>query len=1043
MQSFNQSQAESFNPYAVADATGSIIFGSYFAYAKDGIIELTKNSKYCVSKIPSTPASLQNHWKGHVGSIDPHTYYALAISAQSVHVWNYASPNNVPETYIFPPPPSTLPLLGLLVSPGAGSKEPGLILISPDSGTVSYWESVEDIVADNLLHKRKNVTYTVKLYSTETIEVIENIDQAGIVASTSSGRLILISFKDANNKPSLNSGTMHGTGNGFLTSLKGAISIASSRRNVLSIKCGKSLSRYERQAIVITAEGNVMIWECFRTGQSRLLLERNIREITLKGISTLYPHSAKTFSIHDLEYNEKANMIYVLTSFVNNPTVDEIFYIFFVLSLDQNTVHLVSSHKISSFTSVSSCRPQLLLPNPSDTLFILFSKAIVLTDALPKYPSSQLEKSQRWEDVISFLPEVKAFAFGKENAIEYNGHTLRHCGVIIMTKKSGLLRVERFKDERTNYLDHSQNSLAKTHIEQAIFYGHKHQEISPIDFANSKIFHFNRKLLEQAFLEISNEILTNSTLYLSAAHLSISENLQLRWEYMKYLVDFLHFHFPGTLSKVVRLKIMADVERLYAAKLLLSEYEKKLELQPQSTSVLPYIVFNLCEQAEIPKHSDNISSWFTSHLDKIGDLLVEAAKYCYLAQERLEIVEEVNFIFQTVLESAVFSIRKQILLAKLDLKESDYPLVLGWTGSQDLINACETQYLITTRKIDNTPNEGLCFNKLCSQLVFIVGTLCKLYSERIQWCAAGSTENKEAGAILAKDYERYRKNWVHVLISYSQKREAQKIAEQYKMYRTLVEIILGDLQNEADSQKSSSFIAVEIIEKLSEYIRMFGYEFANVLFQYFVEIKQLKLLLKQFSEFNEHLNRFFKSGNHGRISWIHDIGMGHYMDVAKTMLKVSNSDERRLVNKQLELSIAKLSAMASRDNSDAILLLREQIEPQIEHHNILESICDQLAPHVLQSNIALDGITKHLISMSLPSLIEVLHRAVSKLLQNKSLSVEELVDILTLLDVNSTSSELNFFRALNLLSLPTTKLSERKARLNYQLVWSRLYLQDE
>lgn len=1034
----NRSVSEINPPAALENAT------TPYDSIKDGVIELTKNAKYCVSKLPATPPVLRNQSDVLAGFTDQHTCFSLVISAKGAHVWDYSVPDRVPQMYFFPLPvtdkPSNFPVLGTLVSPIAGSKEPGLVMISPDTGTVSYWEGVGGAIANDLLHKKKNISHTVKLYASEVIEMIQNVEPAGIVASTSSGRLILITFRDSTGKPRLNSETMRGSGTGFLASLKGAVSLASSRRGVVSIKSGKSSGRDERQVILITNQGNLLIWDCFRTGQARLLYEENLYDVMLNGISALYPHAAETFSVHDVEYHEKEGYIYVLTSFVNNSTVSEVFYILFTLNLEQNVLQVISTHRFQTYTSESSCRPRLFLPKPYDTLFVLFSQAIILIDSLPDRSSPDLGLSRRWEDIITLLDNVEAFAFGKEDALESNNKTIRHPGIIVMTKGSGLLRIERFKDEpETDRLKAQklEPELAKTRIEQAVFYGFKNSS-NPLNFQSRKEFQFQPEILENAFLEVSMEILNSTSPYLPPILPSLTEHLALRWDYMEHLINYLRINFPDILSKEAKLKLMANMEKLYAAKDLWTGYDKLISISPDTDHVLSTVV------SEASQNGDLLRTWFTNHADNLAELLVSVSKYGSKSSISLETLDEINGILLTALPNGALRIRETLMKEVLDLSVDDYTLIAPWAGTHDLINSYESQYEITSKRLSTLKKQDTHYDSLSLQLVSIAGTLCELYTERIRWCAAeGSEALKREGLELTQSYKDKRGGWMRTLVACGHKLDARRIAEVYQIYRTLVEILVDDLAAEQSSSNGATVVSIGLIEKLREYIVAFGYDFAKILYQYYIETKQLKSLLKQFPEFNEYLEKFFESGNYGRISWIHDMSVGQYTNVAQTLAKVSATQEGSIANRRLELSIAKLSALAAGDTTGAATVLKEQIDAQMEFVNIQEAVFLQVKPHVVNKEIYIDQLSSNLQNLALPSLIIILQRALTRLVNKNNLTAEELIDILTLIDIDSKDSELNFFYALKLLALPTTKLSESRVLLNAQLIWRRLYLKDE
>lgn len=182
---------------------------------------------------------------------------------------------------------------------------------------------------------------------------------------------------------------MKTSGYGFFATLKEAVTLSDSRRGVISIKPGKSTGRDERHAVAMTKEGNLMIWDCFRTGQSHLLLEENLRGVMLDSISALYSTANTTFAVHDVEYHNILDYIYVLGSVDNTQAAKEVAYFLFTFAIKQNVLTLITTNQFKTITSSSSCRPRLLLPKPYTTLFASFSNAVILTDAAQNLLTNQ------------------------------------------------------------------------------------------------------------------------------------------------------------------------------------------------------------------------------------------------------------------------------------------------------------------------------------------------------------------------------------------------------------------------------------------------------------------------------------------------------------------------------------------------------------------------------------------------------------------------------------------------------------------------------
>lgn len=1020
------------------DQSSSYNSASNISQFRDGVIELTRNAKYCVSKLPALPAVLRNSKQIINGSINQNTNYALAVTESSVNSWNYASSDQIPETYVFA---SNTPVLGLLVSPIAGNNEPGLITIGIASGLITYWESVGGATANDLLHKKKNITYTVKLYSSERIEQVQNIEPAGVVATTSSGRYILITFRDTTGKPSLNAQTMRGFLPGLLASIKGAVSLAGARRNIVSIRPGKSTGRDERQALFITQEGNILIWDCFRNGQSRLILEENLRDIMINTIITLYPKCEETFMVHDVAYDESQDLVHVLTSFVHDKITDEIFYTIFTFGLQNNMLEFKSTHRIITYTSGSSIRPQLLLPKPYSTYFVLFSHAVVLVDALPNESDKEKQLIRRWEDIITFLPGVSAFAFGKEDINEMNGRIVKYAGVIVFTEQSGILRIERFNEDRASIenLQDFEFMLAKTKIEQAVFYSHRDEGVNPLNFDSRKEFQFSPEVLESAFLQISKEIINSTSSYLPPMLPSLSEHLELRLKSLEYLLTYLSSNFSEKLSKVVRLQLLSDLEKLNAAKLLWADYDYHITNYPDVEPTLGLVVTG--EAKHLAFEGDPIRSLFINNVDNLVELLISTAHYGKNSNN----VESVNQILIIALYEGAFAARNLAMNELLNLTSEDLKLITSWTDNTNLLLAYESQYNTSITKVSNMTGSEEGYSQLSLQLVHLVAILCELYVNLINRCfELGNESAKKEGEDLQSSYEGKRDEWLRLLVKIGHKSEARDIAEQYHMYRSLAEILVNDLKVEKLSNKAPTVVYFGLIEKIREQLNKFGYEFASVLYSYYVETKQLKSLLTEFPEFNEYLEKFFESGKYKRFSWLYQISLGEYDGAATTLTEAAKS-EHSSDNKGLLLSIAKLSALASSMESSNANPTLQQIEAENFLNEIQLSLRAQILPFVSNKKADISKVSTFLQNNRLSNLTGILERAVNRFVSDKRLSVDELIDILTLIDINPTQKEtlLNFYKALRLLVLPTAKQSQKQIYLNRQLIWSRLYLRDE
>lgn len=1027
-----------------------------------GLIELTKNSKYCVSKLPAVPPVLrdiENSDQEVSGCTDPLTCYSLIVTPEGSYIWDYYNSDSIPETYFFPSSNEDSQLLGTLVSPVVGVKDPGLITVECNTGFMTYWTSTGGAVATNILNSRKSITHQIKLHGSEVIEKFERIETVGIIATTSVGRFIFVTFRDSIGKPCLKSETMRGSGVGFLASLKGAVTLSRSRRKIVSIKPGKIERRDKMEALMITEAGNFLIWDCFRNGQTNLVFEENLRDILLNTLSTLSSNANTTFQIHDLAYHPELNYVYVLSSFVNNPETLETFYFVFTLSLEQNFVSIIATHKIRTFSMVSNCQPKLLLPNPYQTLFVSFSRGIILLDAVKDHPQ-ELNKFHRWEDAITLLPGIDAFAFGEEGIEFKGGKVSKYPAIIVMTKQKGLFRVEKyddgthFKEDNTETPAELAPQFIKTRLEQAIFYGYKNPELNPVDFEINKALEYPEDVLNEVFLQVSDEIITSTSPYIPPVLPSTGEHLSLRWNALQHLGDYLRRNFPESVSIETRLALLWNMEKIEAAKQIWQQYDQHLTDPNLSgrKSPLPDIII----RTSAKKDRDPVRFWFLSQVKEISNLLYEASVYNKSCSDDAYILQQVNGILVGAIWTSAFEVRRKYGPMYFGLKKDDYSSECPWTSTVQVLDACETQYNLTTKLLEQLSPKDLHYKLLKDYLVYIVKCLCEVHSQRIAWLEyinKDSTYNADLFE-ATNNYHEKRGGWIKSLAAIDKKEEARIISEDYKIYRALAELLGEQYRHEVDTNGHETVLSIGILETFRRYIREFKYDFAKVLFQYYVETEQLKTLLKEYTEFNDYLERFLDSQEqYGRFSWIHDLSRGNNLKASRTLLNVAVEKEGLAENKRLQLSIAKLCVIAEGPTEEAsTLALYNDITSEM---NVVE-VQDALSKQFLfynptgEKELNVDRFSKFISKNEMKGLKYVLAKATKRFRDRKPLTMQEFVDILTLIDTeDSTNAEFNFFRAYKLITLQwatistKNKLASDQHRFYLQAIWRRLFLRDD
>jgi len=210
----------------------------------------------------------------------------------------------------------------------------------------------------------------------------------------------------------------------------------------------------------------------------------------------------------------------------------------------------------------------------------------------------------------------------------------------------------------------------------------------------------------------------------------------------------------------------------------------------------------------------------------------------------------------------------------------------------------------------------------------------------------------------------------------------------------------------------------------------------------------------------------------GKLCWINDVVAGSDFGHAGEILQREGAKEGEVWAKKVELSLGRLAMLAAEEDADeggqavksgAVQLIRagEQQKPDpITHALRIVDIQGRIDAHILSTRIgSLDRDAEILNVMNRYSThldpgLEVHHSllesGLNAIIDHKALSIEQLVDVLTLMDMSDTSSPEaipeggNFFLALQAIEAATTTgLRPDAAELLNALVWKRMYIYDD
>jgi nuclear pore complex protein Nup133 len=424
-------------------------------------------------------------------------------------VWSYTTQQSDPVVLTFPVR-SEVPSLASLVSPSAGSHEPGLILVKPKSGQMAYWDAVGSAIADGLI-QRSGVQSILPLLAGETATYLCNAEPAGFVIATSSGKLWNVSVRDSEGRPHLSFVGMSSTGGGWGLGGLRLLIAGIQRGEIVAVKAGWREGNIERRDVfVATKQGGIQKWELARGGVYRLSGQADLSgplQDALKDVPT------GSLSVVDIASVPHSDRIVILASYIapNSPG----HAIFLCTFPEGQTPKIISGSLLplsppehSTLRPATFSQPQIYVPSPGKTAFIAYSRGFSII-TLPSI-------SGDWEycDTVTFRDDyahLRIIGSGQEDLStdRASNRKLRNPGVILVVQGAGVIRCETFDMELGEQrVATSGTEWIQSKIEQAVFYGVSPE--NPLDFKPRQEWQWKTQDVERVATQISNEILTSS-----------------------------------------------------------------------------------------------------------------------------------------------------------------------------------------------------------------------------------------------------------------------------------------------------------------------------------------------------------------------------------------------------------------------------------------------------------------------------------------------------------------------------------------------------
>jgi len=306
------------------------------------------------------------------------------------------------------------------------------------------------------------------------------------------------------------------------------------------------------------------------------------------------------------------------------------------------------------------------------------------------------------------------------------------------------------------------------------------------------------------------------------------------------------------------------------------------------------------------------------------------------------------------------------------------------------------------------------------------------------------------------------------------------LAEALKDSSLLVELNLGyladlgqDLMTHPEDEKAVRKKIRAVQDHVETYFDLFGNDWAYAHFGSMIERGELGRLIGEGQidggKKQPYITWFFDTcSKHdkrlGKIAWINNvIGENNYDAACRTLEDVADTEEADIWSKKTEICLAKLAGLAAMEDSDSTIneTKIDKFDFELEYLRIIESVAFHVSASFLDAvddeaavQLAVERYVPKTILTNKKSqqLRKHLSKTLYKLVTNQTVSLTELIDALTLLqldqldpdlDVDDISTEV-FPLALQAIDLASSRDVDPQQKDNIRkTVWRRLLIKDD
>jgi len=863
----------------------------------------------------------------------------------------------------------------------------------PTNGKVTYWENLS-IAASPASDRQKHQCLQGTVDGMMSGEIIRSITEGephGFVLTLNSGRVAHMTISDPQGRPSITTRLLRSdvaqTG-GLFGSLKSVFSTAGWKRDIAVVRPGLSLHRGQRQLVVATTKGLFQIWDLDWKGTHSMVCEIDGKAHFLKALAEggdifhdRYDHHFEvldfTFKPQELSSDAVSRTrgkgdcdLHVLTVLHGQ---DQSKYNLLGLtiangSLTVNVVHPISCYR-SPLQPNPITKPQIIVPEPGRTAFVVFEKSIVLVSLSEIKVTADNQMyldagmyQDPFQDALDFhkTKDYRSVACSAESAESKESPA----SCVVLVHGFGMIRVLAMPMPEVESARDRVTVTARTKIEQAIFYGCLPQNL--LEFSGRPEISFSPDQIESAAKEISLSIIKNTSPYIPRIMPSLEHQLQRRASALADLMKHLKQR-RDPLSRPTRWHLLWHAEKLAAARSMWRVYQASKEEQPGEKQDILFEAIQACDEdlkieTRPERHeTDVVRHWFDHDIWRIEYLLPYIQHTVTFLHEDFEQTHgevtptmharwmaEVNGLlfaaFETVFQfrpanATLYGVANEPMVDGV-LQRGFEELPEPWTANKELVTRVEKHLDDTLKtyedeknnekKLDREKGEEMDeelivhLQKLQDDLPRQIEIWNQTRIEQFRWLKSRSDEESVAmGERLQRDYFDRRKEYFLALCEVADNGTAAAIlAEKYADMAALVDIkdlerLIGfrELSDPRTSRADRDLLkdGLEALEgQILSYFTKYGVHWSDVYFQKHLSNKEVHKVFEQSANYQQSLTAFLRRHpEHSRIRWINEVCAERNFLAAADSLQLTQQHENVLWYKKIELSMRKLALLAA------------------------------------------------------------------------------------------------------------------------------------